>query len=103
MTYNLTQTQELIVIHEFMHQLGLIGPDNASQSYTLANGQKVTGSQVCLRPCATTVSRSEEQYVGTTIVDDPSDWRAGYAGSSVLDLRHNRPAGRPAAAPRHLE
>ena len=39
-----TQIDDLIVIHEFMHYIGLIGPDNANQTYTLANGTTVHGS-----------------------------------------------------------
>ena len=40
----LSQTQELIVVHEFLHWEG-VGPDNAGQTYILPNGDKVTGSQ----------------------------------------------------------
>lgn len=38
------QVDDLIVIHEFMHYIGMIGPDNANQTYTLANGTTVHGS-----------------------------------------------------------
>jgi hypothetical protein len=41
---SLDQTQELILIHEFMHQIGMIADDDKKQSYTLANGQTVSGS-----------------------------------------------------------
>lgn len=33
-----------MIIYEFVHQLGLIGLDNADQRYTLSNGQTVIGS-----------------------------------------------------------
>jgi RHS repeat-associated protein len=39
----LPQVQELTIIHEFLHWEGL-GPDNAGQTYTLPNGDTVTGS-----------------------------------------------------------
>jgi hypothetical protein len=39
-----SQTQDVILIHEFMHYLGLVGDDNAGQQYTFANGDTVTGS-----------------------------------------------------------
>ena len=39
------QVDDLIVIHEFMNYLGLIGPDNNKQAYTLANGKIIHGSQ----------------------------------------------------------
>jgi hypothetical protein len=39
----LSQTQELMVIHEYLHYWG-IGADNANQEYTMANGDKVVGS-----------------------------------------------------------
>jgi hypothetical protein len=38
------QAQELMVIHEYLHYWG-IGPDNANQEITLANGHKVIGSE----------------------------------------------------------
>ena len=38
------QIRELMVIHELMHVMGLIGPDSRGQVYTLANGQQVIGS-----------------------------------------------------------
>lgn len=37
--------QELMIIHEFMHKMGLVGPDDAGHTYTLANGRRVSGSQ----------------------------------------------------------
>lgn len=36
--------QQLIIIHEFMHYMGIVGPDDNNQTYTLPNGDKVTGS-----------------------------------------------------------
>jgi hypothetical protein len=41
---SLQQDQDLMIIYEFVHQLGLIGLDNADQRYTLSNGQTVIGS-----------------------------------------------------------
>jgi hypothetical protein len=38
------QTQELMIIHEMLHWLGLVGADNKQQQITLPNGQTVTGS-----------------------------------------------------------
>jgi len=42
---SLSQDQQLIIIHEFMHYMGIVGPDNANQTYTLPDGEVVTGSQ----------------------------------------------------------
>ena len=39
-----SQIQELVVIHEMLHWEGAVGPDDNGQQYTLANGDKVTGS-----------------------------------------------------------
>ncbi len=37
--------QQLIIIHEFLHQDGIVGADNAQQKIVLPNGDTVTGSQ----------------------------------------------------------
>jgi RHS repeat-associated protein len=37
-------THELMVIHELMHFMGVVGPDNAGQQIQLPNGRVVTGS-----------------------------------------------------------
>ena len=39
-----SQTQELMVIHEYLHYWG-IGRDDAKQEYVMANGDKVVGSE----------------------------------------------------------
>jgi hypothetical protein len=39
------QGQELIIIHELLHYFGIVGPDTGNQSYTLPDGEVVTGSQ----------------------------------------------------------
>ena len=36
--------QELIMIHEFLHFKGIVGSDTNNQTYTLPNGQTVTGT-----------------------------------------------------------
>jgi len=41
---NLSQIQELVLIHEFMHYMGIVGPDRDPLEYTLPNGQRVKGS-----------------------------------------------------------
>ncbi len=41
---SLSTFQQLTIIHEFMHWMGIVGPDDANQSYTLPNGDKVTGT-----------------------------------------------------------
>jgi hypothetical protein len=41
---SLSQFQQLIIIHEFMHAEGVVGNDNAGQSYTLPNGDIVKSS-----------------------------------------------------------
>ncbi len=38
------QTQDVMLIHEFIHYLGMVGPDSAGEKYTSANGDTVTGS-----------------------------------------------------------
>ena len=41
----LSSIQELMVIHEFMHWMGIVGPDKAgTEQYNLPNGQTVIGS-----------------------------------------------------------
>ena len=42
---SLSQDQQLIIIHEFMHYMGIVGPDNDNQTYTLPDGEVVKGSQ----------------------------------------------------------
>jgi hypothetical protein len=41
---SLTQIQEVILIHELLHEAGVVGADNASQVITLPNGETVVGS-----------------------------------------------------------
>jgi hypothetical protein len=41
---SLSQIDEVVVIHEFLHLTGAVGADNAGQSITLANGATVAGS-----------------------------------------------------------
>ncbi len=41
---SLSGVQELMVIHEFMHYRGIVGPDDTNQTYTLPNGKTVRGS-----------------------------------------------------------
>lgn len=36
--------QELILTHEFMHWMGIVGQDTANQTWTLPNGSRVQGS-----------------------------------------------------------
>jgi RHS repeat-associated protein len=36
--------QQLVVIHEFMHWMGIVGDDDKNQVYTLPNGDQVKGS-----------------------------------------------------------
>ena len=36
--------QESMIIHEFMHYMGIVGPDREGQEYRLPNGQRVRGS-----------------------------------------------------------
>jgi RHS repeat-associated protein len=36
--------QQIIILHEFLHYEGLVGGDTKGQTYTLPNGDKVTGS-----------------------------------------------------------
>jgi RHS repeat-associated protein len=42
---SLSDFQELTIIHEFMHQKGIVGTDSGGESYTLPNGDTVSGSQ----------------------------------------------------------
>jgi hypothetical protein len=35
--------RESMIIHEFMHHMGIVGPDNEGQEYVLPNGQQVRG------------------------------------------------------------
>ena len=41
---SLSAFDQATVIHEFMHQLGIAGADTSGQTYTLPNGDTVTGS-----------------------------------------------------------
>jgi RHS repeat-associated protein len=41
----LASIQQLMILHEFMHYEGVVGPDRKNQSYTLPNGDVVTGSR----------------------------------------------------------
>jgi RHS repeat-associated protein len=41
---SLSQFQELLIIHEFLHLTGVVGDDNTNQTITFPNGDKVTGS-----------------------------------------------------------
>ena len=41
---SLSAFDNLTIVHEFMHQLGIVGEDNKGQTYTLPNGDTATGS-----------------------------------------------------------
>jgi hypothetical protein len=40
----LSDFQQLVIIHEFLHQYGIAGADSEGQKITLANGDTVKGS-----------------------------------------------------------